>query len=126
MIGGDTDVSRAAFDHGQHRPKHAAGRSDLLAMGILRTRHGKKISEQLVGPVDEVHLHAGESPISGSMIVICRTSGRRVLVEIKKGALTRPHSIEIETMLLLTAVDRLRSGERSQRVLVGIAVGVVN
>ena len=57
VVGGDADVGRALLEHPQHRAEHATDRRDLHAVGVEVRRHAEVVAEELVGAVDEVHLH---------------------------------------------------------------------
>src|SRR5689334_16500648 len=57
MIGGDTDVSCAALQHRQHRTEDATNGTDFLAFCVARRRHGKEVTKEFVGAVDEVDVH---------------------------------------------------------------------
>jgi hypothetical protein len=55
-------MSCAFFDHRQNGSHHAAYRPDFLAVHVLRSRDGKEVPEQFVGPVNQINIHA--APIS--------------------------------------------------------------
>ena len=58
MIGRDGNVGRAAANHVQHRPEHAAHGGDLAAVLIPRGRQGVVVPEQLVCAVDQMDVHS--------------------------------------------------------------------
>ncbi len=56
------NVSCASFDHGQNGRQDAADCADFPAVHIFCGRHGEKVPEQFICPVNQVHIHA--APIS--------------------------------------------------------------
>ena len=58
MVGGNADMGCAALDHGQHRTQDTPYCADFLAVHIRRSRHGKKVAEQFIRSVNQVHIHA--------------------------------------------------------------------
>ena len=58
VVGGDAHVGRALLEHPEHRPEHPADRRHLDAVVVEVRRHREVVAEELVGPVDEVHLHS--------------------------------------------------------------------
>src|SRR3984957_7939138 len=61
MIGCDPKMGRAPIDHRPKGGQHTAHGADLMSAHIGRRRHGEKVPEQFVGPVDQVDVHATKS-----------------------------------------------------------------
>jgi hypothetical protein len=57
MIGCNSNVSCAALDHGQNGSQDSAYRADFLVVHICRSGYGEKVPEQLICPVNQVHIH---------------------------------------------------------------------
>ncbi len=62
VVGGHPDVRRAVVEHALHRGQHAAHRAHLHARRVARRRHGEVVPEELVGAVDEMHVHREPGP----------------------------------------------------------------
>jgi hypothetical protein len=58
MIGCDSKMSYAAFDHGQYGIENAANRRDFHAIYVTRRWKREEVAEQFVGPIDEMNIHA--------------------------------------------------------------------
>ena len=58
MISCNPDVGCTTLDHGQDGSEDTTYGADLLAAYICRGGHAKKMPEQFIGPVNQVHLHA--------------------------------------------------------------------
>ena len=63
MVGGDAHVRRALAQELQHGADHPPDGGNLLAGRIAVRRRPEEVAEQLVGPVDEVHLHDGPESV---------------------------------------------------------------
>src|SRR6266478_1936647 len=57
MIGGNPNVSCTALDHGQNGAHHTAHGADFLPVRICCRGHCKKVPEQFICSVDQVHIH---------------------------------------------------------------------
>ena len=70
VVGGDGHVGGAVLEHHQHGADDAARRRDVRPRRVEVLGHREVVPEQLVGAVDEVHLHAGapieRSPVNGT------------------------------------------------------------
>src|SRR5260370_33555440 len=62
MIGCNPNVGCTPLDHGQNGSQDTTYCADFLAVHICRSRHGEKVPEQFICPVNQVHIHA--APIS--------------------------------------------------------------
>ena len=62
------DVRRAPLEHRQHRREHAADGGHLAAVRVARGRQRVVVPEQLVGAVDEMHIHQvrTRTPLAGA------------------------------------------------------------
>ncbi len=58
VVGGHAEVGGPLAQHAEHREHHAPGGADLLAVVGRPWRLAEELAEQLVGPVDQMHLHA--------------------------------------------------------------------
>ena len=57
MVGGHADVGGAVLKHPNHRQQDATHGGDLGAVVSFSRGLSIEVTEQLVGPVDEVHFH---------------------------------------------------------------------
>ena len=62
MIGCHPHMGCTPLDHGQNGTQDTTYRADFLAVHICGNGNGKEVPEQLVGPVNQMHIHA--APIS--------------------------------------------------------------
>ena len=53
-------MSCALLDHRQNRPEYRADGADFSAIHILRAGDGVKVAEQLIRPVNQVHIHRAQ------------------------------------------------------------------
>jgi hypothetical protein len=60
VIGCDTEVSRAAFDHLEHAIQDADDGAVRLVFAFVESPQSIEMSEQLVRTVDEMDEHSGE------------------------------------------------------------------
>jgi hypothetical protein len=58
MMGGDSDVCGAGFDHGEYGTEHASNGADLLTLSVRGGRDGEVIAEEFVCSVDKMDVHA--------------------------------------------------------------------
>jgi quinoprotein glucose dehydrogenase len=56
VVGGDAEVRRAAVEHPEHGSDDTADGRDLAALVVAGARHRVEVSEELVGPVQQVNL----------------------------------------------------------------------
>ena len=54
VIGCDTDMRGAALEHGQNRNQNTAYGADLSSIRVCRRWYGEKMSEQFIGPVNQI------------------------------------------------------------------------
>src|SRR5215813_11430764 len=57
MIGSNADVGSTLLDHRQDRTKDPADGSYLLSAGICCAWQREEMPEQLIGPVNQIHIH---------------------------------------------------------------------
>ena len=78
MICRHADMCRTLSQQLQDGADHAPHRRDLLAVGIAMRWGAEEVSEQLVSPVDEMHLHGESESVTdgaiGSLPPACRDS----------------------------------------------------
>src|SRR5437773_5292611 len=71
MIRGDPYVRRAPVDHSENGREYTAHGADLPAVRIPRGRKRVVVPEELVGAVDEIHVHRRVQVSSISVDMAC-------------------------------------------------------